>query len=117
MIRRVHAHQPVSHTIRVINSILRAQDGSQNPRGVDLSFVDALGPHRGSAAFETDSNKARAQVDIDVAAVAPNGIAGVIGYEFIAYDSVRPAEPVDQVVVQPMRARVLEQSARVVLQR
>src|SRR6185369_9442538 len=99
------------------DSVFRSQHRGQNSRGVDLSLIDALGAHRRSAALETDSQEARAQVDVDAAPVAPNRIAGVIGLEFIAHDSIGPSEPVDQVVVQAMSARVLEQSPRVILQR
>ena len=82
-----------------------------------LPSRDSTASHRGTAPLKADPQKARAQVNVDGSLIAPNRITGMTRGKFIAHDSVGPPEPVDNIVVQLVLARVFEQRSRHVLQR
>src|SRR5215467_12048637 len=112
MIRWINRNQPVSHAIPIQNTILRSENSGQNASRIYLRFVDFLGAHgftRRIFSFETDSNETRIKVHVEIVAVAPHRVAGVVGHIFVPHYPVYTAEPVNYVVIKAMLACIFEE--------
>src|SRR4030095_9429535 len=105
-IRRIDAHQSVSHAIRIVNGVLGTKHSREHPGCVYLSFIYTFGAHRRSATLETNTNKARAQIHEYAMPVAPDRIPSMVCRGLIPHDPICSSKSVDDIVIQAVLSRI-----------